>query len=226
MIDADNILKQIDEHRALWCPAGGDQTDLAAMAEYAVAQKFPIISAVPDDIPILWPWLERSDIDLTARFYQSGERARTTEENISELTGRINAVFKQGATGAQVFVKFSDLELFVDQLHVIRDDLFFNKTLSVGLDINEIGPYEWATVFEMLNKIHAASLLLAMPRDTGDKSDFVGRMYGMLDTWKGDYAGDLHFALGQNFLRIDQAFRLVQCTRPQMTDKMRFFIAY
>ncbi len=225
MMDADNILKQISEYTALWCPAVGEETDLAAMAQYAIAQKNTIISAAPDSVAKLWPWLEGSGVAIYARFYLNGDKNGTYEERISDLTARINTVFKQGASGAQVFVKLSDLELFVSQLHVIRDDLFFNKTLTIGLDINDIGPYDWADLFGNLKKIQAASLLLAMPRDTGDKSDFVGRLYGAMDMWDTEFRGDLHFALGQNFIRIDQAFRLVQEMRPKLQNGLKFFIS-
>jgi len=226
MIDVDNILDEIKPHLGLWCPGGGEDTDLAAMAEYIVANKIPMISVTGDNVPTLWPWLENADVAINARFYLDARVARHAEKQISDLAARMNGLFKQGASGAQVFIRFADLELFVSQLHAIRNDLFFNKTLSIGLDIGEIGPYDWGKLFELAEKIQAASILFVMPNDTGDKSDFVGRVYSALDTWNGAFHGDLHFALGQNFIRMEQAMRLVQKMRPELMQKIRFFAPY
>ncbi len=226
MIDIDNILGELRPHMGLWCPGGGEETDLAAMAEYIVANKIKMISAAADSVPTLWPWLENANVAINARFYLDAHVARHAEKQISDLAARMNGLFKQGASGAQVFIRFADLELFVSQLHAIRDDLFFNKTLSIGVDIKEIGPYDWDRLFELADKINAASIMIAMPNDTGDKSDFVGRVYAALNAWNGAFRGDLHFALGQNFTRMEQAVRLVQAMRPELMANLRFFAAY
>lgn len=221
MIDAEYILEEIGGRAALWIAAGTEDTDLAGMAEYALGRGMCAISVAPDAVVTMWPWLEKTDVKIIARFYMSSKDAH----GISELTARVNATFKQGADGAQIFMKTSELGAFVDEVHLIRDDLFFNKDLSVGLDIGAVDAIEWGGVFANLRRINATSLILALPRDAGDKSDFVGRLYGALDGWDSDFKGDLHFALGRNFLRIEQAHRLVQKMRSEIADRTRFFLS-
>ena len=63
-------------------------------------------------------------------------------------------------------------------------------------------------------------------KDAGDKSDFVGRIYGMLNTWDADNKFDLHFAFGPNFMRIEQALRLVQSVRPELVGRLKFWVNY
>lgn len=220
MIDAEYILEEIGGRAALWIAAGAEDTDLAGMAEYAVDRGMRAISVAPDAVATMWPWLEKTNVKIIARFYMHSKN----ESDISELTAHVNATFKQGADGAQIFMKLSELGAFVDEVHLIRDDLFFNKDLSVGLDLGALDAMEWRGVFANLRRVNATSLILALPRDAGDKSDFVGRLYGALDGWDADFKGNLHFALGQNFLRIDQAHRLVQKMCPEISERAKFFI--
>ena len=63
-------------------------------------------------------------------------------------------------------------------------------------------------------------------KDAGDKSDFVGRIYGMLDVWDVTNNFDLHFVLGQDFCRIEQVLRLIKSEKPQLLNRARFFVNY
>ena len=47
-------------------------------------------------------------------------------------------------------------------------------------------------------------------------------MYGVLSAWGAKC--DLHFALGNNFVRMEQALRLVAAIRPQLMERMSFFV--
>ena len=108
-------------------------------------------------------------------------------------------------------------------LRPIRDDLFFNKNLSVGLDICKIEPEQWADVFGALNAISAASVIFVLSCDTGDKSDFVGRFYGALNAMD-TFRGDVHFAPLANPTRAEQVVRLIEQIRPEKLTNLRFFI--
>lgn len=206
---------------ALWC-GGVDCGELARVAEFVIKKSIPIISVVPESIGVIWPWLENANVDILARFYLADKKI--SEQQISDLTVKINNAFKIGARGAQVFLPYVALNSLVEQTHVVRDDLFFNKQLSIGLDINEIDSSDWEKLFLNLQKINATTLTLVLTKDMGDKSDFVGRIYGMLDSWHDDNRFGLHFVFGQNYLRMEQAFRLIKSVKPELIKDTKFFV--
>lgn len=224
MINKNNFLKNNCSTSALWCSAASDSGDLARVAESVIQNKIQLLSVVPDAIQIIWPWIENVDTKVFARFYFADKKI--TEKQISQVTENINTAFKQGAHGAQVFLPYVALRDLTTQTRVIKDDLFFNKDLSIGLDINEIDSFDWKDLFEDLRKINASSLILVLTKDAGDKSDFVGRIYGMLDCWENENNFDLHFAFGANFQRIEQTKRLIQSMRPGLAKGMKFFMNF
>ncbi len=206
----------------MWCDGGRDTGELARVASSSVAHDMPVISALPDDVAMLWTWLEKTPARIYARFYLPVRGGRDVGV-ISDLSARINAAFKQGAHGAQIFMRAADLDDFAEQIGVVRDDLFFNRELAIGIDISEVGPFEWPAVFDALRRLRAGALVLVLARDGGDKSDFVGRMYAVLRA-AGDIKCDLHFVLGNNPLRMEQAARLVRGMRPALAGGMRMFV--
>ncbi len=222
MIDNDLFFDDLGAAQALWCGQSASQAELAAAADAAAANGLMLISAAPDDVGALWTWMEKMPVRIVARFYIPPRGARDVEK-ISDLTARINAAFKQGARGAQIFMRVSDLPDFVRQMRGVRDDLFFNRDLSIGLDIGDVGALGWADVFDSLRALRATALTVVMTRDAGMRSDFVGRVFSMLNSW-GGMPCDLHFALGNSKLRIEQALRLVQKMNPVLFGGVRVFI--
>ncbi len=222
MIDTDSFFDEISANMAMWCDGGRDTGELARVASSSVAHDMPVISALPDDVAMLWTWLEKTPARIYARFYLPVRGGRDVGV-ISDLSARINAAFKQGAHGAQIFMRAADLDDFAEQIGVVRDDLFFNRELAIGIDISEVGPFDWPAVFDALRRLRAGALVLVLARDGGDKSDFVGRMYAVLRA-AGDIKCDLHFVLGNNPLRMEQAARLVRGMRPALAGGMRMFV--
>jgi hypothetical protein len=224
MIDKSMIFDMVGTSAGLWCGADMDATDLADAVHCVDVQKLPVISVAPNMVQTVWPWVEGNNIKIMLRFYLDGKKI--TEEQISDITVRINTSLRQGANGAQIFLSYGALAGLVEQTHVVRDDLFFNKDLSIGMDVGEIGPFDWADVFANLQKINASSVIFVFTHDTGDKSDFVGRLYGMLNAWDAANKFSLQFAFGPNLLRIEQAMRLVQQMRPGLMGDLRFWINF
>ena len=222
MIDKSMIFDIVGTNAGLWCGADMDATDLADAVHFAGVQKLPVVSVAPNMVQTVWPWLEGNNIKIMSRFYLDGRKI--TEKQISDITVRINTSLRQGANGAQIFLSYGALAGLVEQTHVVRDDLFFNKYLSIGMDNCEIGPFDWMDVFANLQKINASSVIFVFTHDTGDKSDFVGRLYGMLNAWDVANKFSLQFAFGPNLLRIEQAMRLVQQMRPGLMGELRFWI--
>ena len=220
MIDNNDILNELGTAAALWCGADCDATELAAMSELAVSHGITDISVAASAVGTVWPWLERSGVRISARFYVSGAMS-----DMSAIATDINAAFKNGARAVQVFMRWVDVGTFVKNMHPVRDDLFFNRDLSIGLDIFGIEPDAWFSLRDALREIGATSVLFALPRDAGDKSDFVGRLYGVLDTIGADMPCPVHFRFPENFMmRCEQTTRLVAKMCPNLSQGLRFFI--
>ena len=221
MMEENDIFDEIKDNMGLWCGADCMGSDLAAAAGMAITNKFNAMSVVSNAVAELWPWIENTNVKIISRFMVDDV---LNDDFMSDLLSRISATFHDGANGVIVFVHLRDLQRFVSDLSYIRDDLFFNKTLSIGLDINEIDFDDWNNVFQNLQSVRADSLTLFLSHDDGDKSDFVGRVYAMLRANMGEWHGDLHFMLGKNHARMDQSYRLTEQLRFDMTQKMLFWI--
>lgn len=224
MIDKNILFDDFPSNVALWCGANTDNGELARVAEMVIQKKIPVVSVVPDSVDVIWPWLEQVDVHIFTRFFIANKKI--SEQQISDLTMNINMAFKSGAYGAQVFLPYTALPGLVEQTHVVRDDLFFNKSLSICLDINEVDSCDWNNLFQNLQKINASALTLVLTKDMGDKSDFVGRIYGLLDVWNTENNFELHFILGHDFCRIEQVLRLIKSMQPSLMAKTKFFINY
>lgn len=221
MIDTDFIFAELGGAAALWDTSGADQCKLAHAAETVMSRGLRAVSVTPDSVPVLWPWLENAPVEIISRFYMP---PRGGDDALSDLARRCRASFRMGASGAQIFISAGDLQRFASVLGPVRDDLFFGRRLSIGVDIADIEPLAWPDVWNIMCNIHADAIVVALTRDNGDKSDFVGRVYGMLDAWRDDFAGDVHFYTGVNPVRIDQARRLVHVMRPGLDSRTMFFI--
>lgn len=219
MIYSDEILDKI-YNAGLWCGADNDSADLARAASIAIDAGLDIISVVPDSVPILWPWLENKKIKIMARFYLNA----ADSENISHSVEKINTALRRGADGVQIFLAPRDLDAFVSQLYLIRDDLFFNRHVYIGFDIEKIGPFDWANVYAAVAKMRVTGVVLALVTDRGDKSDFVGRVYAAINTADVPRGINLHFVIGKNPARAEQAARLVKSVRPDLYQNLRFFV--
>lgn len=222
MMEKNTIFDEYSGNVALWCPSGIEATDLAAMVDFLTQQNISVMSIPADAVEMVWPWIEDKNVKIMSRFYFPDNVI--SERQISDVTVRINSSFKHGATGAQVFLPYAALNDLVQQTHIIRDDLFFNKFLSIGIDISEINSSDWLDLFDNLIKINASALTLVLTKDDGNKSDFVGRIYGMLTQWKDDNKFDLHFAFGPNLFRAEQAIRLVEIIKPDLMKGLKFFV--
>ena len=218
IFDNDEVAKKI----SLWLGDDVDATELAGAAEYAVETNVGAVSVVPRDVKTVWPWLEKTKIKIMPRFVLNSAGGRS----ISDVAIDINSAFKNGANGAQIILQLSDLARFADSINAVRNDLFFNKDLSIGLDVFDVWPLDWGGVFDVLKKIHASSLLLIMSHEDNEKSDFTGRIYAALNSWDADKNMELHVMLGESFSRATQVYRLAMANKPELADKLKLFVSY
>ena len=221
MIDEETIFYEVRNNISLMCGDDCLGADLAAAMGRAMSNKMRSVCVVPKSVPEVWPWVEKSRVKIISRFVMTGA---INDDSLSELSKNINASFRDGADGAIIFMPRRDLSKFATSIVSIRDDLFFNKTFGIGIDINDIGPFDWDELFGFLQILRADSLNLTFNDDTGDKSDFVGRVFAMLNANRGKWGGVVNFILNQNIARIDQVFRLIQNLAPETISKTEFFI--
>ena len=223
MIEINEIFSESDQRLAFWCEGVADTNDLAIMAESIINENIHLISVLPEIVPLVWPYLEKSKVKILTR-YNFNPIQRNIDSEIYDLSANISAIFKKGANGVQIFLKLNDFERFIDSISSVRDDLFFNRDLSIGLDISDIDIHNLDKFFEKLRDIRADSLVLTLNEDMGNRSDFVGRLYAILHHW--NMNGELHFLLNNDYDRMDQAIRLVESEKPELSDKLKFFLNY
>lgn len=223
MIDINEIFTDSDKRLALWCDGVVDTNDLAGMADYIIQNEIKMISVPAEIVYNVWAYLERMKVKIFTRFVFAPDR-KNMDSCVYDLAQNITNVCKKGADGVQIFLEMRDFENFIERISVVRDDLFFQHDLCVAMDIQDIAVNDWANVFEKLRNIRAKALVLTLNEDMKNRSDFVGRVYGMLKHW--DMDGELHFILNNNFDRMDQVIRLVESEKPELNEKLRFFLDY
>ena len=223
MIEMDEIFSDSDKRIAIWCEGATDTNDLAMMCEHVISNNVHLVSVPPAVVKDVWAYLEKSKVKILTR-YSVNSNSKNIDSDMFKLGADIVFVCKNGASGVQLFIKMHDFELIINSLHVVRDDLFFGHDLSVVMDINDLDINNLGFVFQKLNEIRADSFALTLNEDAGNRSDFIGRVYALLQQF--DFKGELHFILGNNFDRIDQVIRLTEILRPELSDKLRFFLDY
>ena len=221
MIEKQTIFNEIRNNISVYCRDDCVGADLAASVGDAIAHKIKSVCVAPNRVVDVWPWLEKTKIKIISRFYVDKP---IDDDFMSDLSGNISASFRDGAHGAIIFLHMRDLPKFAAEISSIRDDLFFNKSFNVAIDINEVDVFDWAELFGILRIVRADSLILTFDNDDGDKSDFVGRVFAMLNSPRGNWAGVVNFMLGHNTIRADQAYRLIEKITPEMISKTEFFM--
>lgn len=226
MIKSDCIFDDVEPFMSLW--VGDDTTDtgdLARVAEIAIDKHINIVS-VPNSVTgIFWPWLEGKNIKILSRFNFQIEKDQDIDSAVSEFAKNLTAGFRAGASGTQVFVSSSDVVKFADAVRPIRDDLFFDRYLAIAVNIDEMCDTKWADIFNAVSNIHPNAILIFGNEDTfNPNSDFVGRMYDMLENW--NLNADLHLMFGKNMMRFSQVLRLGQRMTPNLVKNMRVFLEH
>jgi len=221
MIEMNEIFSDSDKRLALWCDWVEDTADLAVLAENIIQENIHLISVPVENVPFMWMYLEKSNVKILTRFMFDTQQT-DIDTAIYNLAAKITNILKKGANGVQIFVKMHDFDGFVEKISAVRDDLFFEHDLCVVMDVSDLDVNNWENIFQKLRDIRVNALGLTLREDMGNRSDFVGRIYGMLENWNMD--GELHFILNNNVDRMDQVMRLVEIVKPELSDKLRFFL--
>ena len=222
MIEDKEILldSAFEKQIAFWGNSVQDTNDIAGIADKILESGVDTISVPPEIVPFMWTYLEKANIEIYTRF-DFAPLAQNIENDFDELVKQITQSCKQGATGVQIFIKMAEFERFMNLLSLVRDDLFFEHKLCICMDINDIDVHRWDMIFEKLRNLRVDVFTITFNKDDGKRSDFIGRVYGMLDAWNWD--GVLHCLFLNKKIRIDEVMRLTETMQPKIYEKLRFF---
>lgn len=223
MIEANDIFSDSDSRVALWCNDMGDSNDMAMLANDIIENKVSLISVPPSGLSIMWTYLEKAKVKIFTR-HIFATLNKNFDKDVSDLSEKIVSDFKNGANGVSIFVKMRDFERLADLLSVIRDDLFFGHDLCLVMDVKDLSVDNFDLIFQKLNDVRANAFGIYLSEDMGLRSDFIGKIYGVLEHWNFD--GDVHFILQNNFERIDQASRLIETMKPELSGRVHFFLEH
>ena len=223
MIEEKEILldSAFEKQIASWCDNVQDTNDTAIMANDILESGVDTISVPAENVPFVWICLEKSNVEIYTR-YNFG--VNDTDDDFNDLVKKINHVLKSGADGVQIFIKMENFVRFMDLLALVRDDLFFGHKLCICMDINDIDISKWEMIFDKLRALRVDVFAISLEKDDGKRSDFMGRIYGMLNAW--NFGGVLHCIKINKNIRIDEIMRLTEILQPDIYDKLRFFIEY
>lgn len=225
MMKYDGILDDIELLKALWIGDSiKDDADLARVADAAIGMSVPFVSMPAGAVGTFWPWIEDRNIKILARInFEIDAEPEKADNEISAFSKYLTATFRKGASGAQVFVPYAHVAQFVDAIYPIRNDLFFDRYLSIGLDVDKTDNTDWSDVFEKIMKIKPdAILLFGRTEKFNPNTNFVGGIFSMLENW--NPGPDLHLMFGKNMLRVSQVLRLTEKMRPEILKNLRVFV--
>lgn len=225
MIKPDVIFDDIHDITALWVNDDTDATELVEIANVAIDRNIQFVSMPRTATKTFWPWIENTNVKILNRFDFSVPGNQDLDAVVSDFATNVNSAFRDGAHGIQIFMPVTKISDFVDAILPIKNDLFFDRYISVAIDVDNMQGTDWGVIFNQLSKIRPNSVLIFGNIDVfNPKSDFAGRIFGMLENWNSN--ADLHLMFGKNMLRVSQVLRLVQKMRPELEKNMRVFIAH
>jgi len=224
MMKSDFVFDDVEPLTSLWVPdTAGDTAELARVADIAIDKNIRFVSMPARAVKTFWPWVEGKNIKILTRFDFEIDTNKDVEDVISVFAKNITGVFRAGADGAQIFVPAGLVAQFADLVYPIRNDLFFDKYLSITIDIDNMENSNWSGIFDAISRIKPDSILVfGNVEKFNANSDFVGRIFDMLESW--NLNSDLHLMLGKNMLRVTQTLRLVEKMRPGLLKNMRVFV--
>ena len=221
MIKTNYFFDDIHEITCAWVmDVEHDDVELARIVDMVVENNMKKISLPVGLVQKIWPWTEDKNIEILGRFVFVKDS--NDDSVMSSLVEGIMEGFHNGLSGAQVFVNLSDLEDFVQDILPVRDDLFFRRHFSVAINIDDKVAPDWSVASKALKELRVDSLLIVAHGDVfNTKSDFVGRVFDMLNNWSADC--ELHMMFDNNMMRVSQVLRLVRKIQPNLVPKLRVF---
>ncbi|MDR0803464.1 MAG: hypothetical protein LBO08_00020 [Rickettsiales bacterium] len=196
----------ISETSGFWADEDMDAARLAGLADAAAAAAPAVISAMPEFVPMLWAWLEKTGVKILSR-HDGGD--------VKILSASVTAALRRGAAGVQIFADAARFQKFCAEISPVYDDLFFGKSVYFAMDIGSIGHFDFDDLFTAANKLGAAGFLFYLKNQD---LDAAGKLYGLFDCPENNLENHFYMTNGRN---IENAARLCEKMRPD--KKLVFF---
>ena len=224
MIKTDDIFDDFSGMSGIWVDDRVvDDNELAQISNFILDNHISAVSVPAPVTEKVWPWIENRNVRIFNRFDVGF--SDDADATMSKIARSVNESFRHGANGAQIMIKPNELEQFVNLVMPVKNDLFFDHDLVIGLNADNVDNSDWTKIFDLLNCIQANAIMITAMGDKFDaSSDFVGRIYAMFESWNFD--GALHLMFGKNMMRLSQVLRLAQKMRPAVTEKILVFMPY
>ncbi len=216
MIDFSDTLEGLRGRIALSCADRMDARSLIFAADNAARMRAAAVSCDPDSVNMMWTWLEKSKIKIFARISASDK-----DIEVQKIAAAIHNAFKKGAAGVQLIASPAMHEKLAESLSPIAADLFFGRELILTLDLDDVAPDDWPSIFNSLKIMGGAGLGLLV-----SKSDYTASaIYGMLDYPDSGFCGALHIISKDSEPGvIEDSWRLTKKIRPELVPGIVFFI--
>lgn len=223
MIDYTNTLNALLGKIDIDATGATDASELVAAAERVVKSGATAVLVSPAAVHTIWAWLENKGVSIFARQKvdeQKTRRGADADSFYMKLVAELNSTLKKGADGI-VLQADGDAAGLMSVLFSVRADLFFGKKLILAVDLGKTDALSWGALFLNLKKCDADGLFLTA--GAAAEPDVAGRLFGMLNAWDAGFDGMLYFDLGRPG-DVEGAFRLIGKMRPELKNRVRFFI--
>ena len=235
-INRSNSLNQIQAITDVWCDAAPgctaapDAGGCASAADAALRIGADRIAVPAAAVHLTWAWLENKGIEILA--VMDGGGFKEDGQGAEKLSEHIRSVLKKGADGIMLCAwaggkirTAARIFEIADALAPVRNDLFFEKKLFVGMSLENIEPLDWPDIFRNLKKMGADGVLFSLTPVSGKGKNIAGKIFGALENWDCGFAGRIMF-LADSPADIESALRLVEKIKPDFVKKLRFFIRH
>ncbi|MDR0319154.1 MAG: hypothetical protein LBH81_00220 [Rickettsiales bacterium] len=211
-----HTLLDIRPHLDLCCWTPADATELIGAAGTAARMGIPRISVAAASVPAVWSWLEKSPVALSAMVAWNSAKMGT-----ADLVREITLPLKRGADQVQLYAKWKDLPKLSDALREIRDEIFFDKKLSLALSLDDVPYNGWLDAFKYAKELRADNIMLiAKSIKTLDS-----KYFNFLDSLEGGEPWGVEACVASDAVKpLEDIFRLTKKMLPDGMGKLRIIV--
>ncbi len=213
------IIKNINfeefEHLiAFNCESFDEMSEYMRIADKVISTNTDLIVLRPEFLSNMWYWLEKTNTKINIDL--------NYDQDINSMVKEIATNLKKGAGGIKINVQKKNMDEFIDLIEPVKNDLFKDKDFCLSVLLKEYEFLDWQDFNLKLKNLKPDVLIIkTLPVP---KMDFVGKIYTMLTETDFNSVKEIHFDFSNDVERIEQTWRLIQKTVPDILDKIRFYI--
>jgi hypothetical protein len=174
------------------------------------------ISVSASAVPAVWTWLEKSNVSLVAMIAWNSEKM-TPDTLVKDMT----APLKRGSDGVQLYVKFKDMEKLTEHLREIIPEIFFDKSLSIALSLDDVPYNGWQMVFEYMEALKATNIMLI----SKNIKTMDAAYYNFLDNLMNPRGFGIELCCATDSIKpLEDAYRMTQKMLPGGLSDLRLIV--